>query len=32
MAKIVNFVYSMIIYLSLFMVATNAERKSFLTI
>jgi len=32
MAKIVNFVYNMIIFFSLFLIATNAERKPFLTI
>jgi len=33
MAKFVNFVYSMIIFLSLFLVATNAYNgKPFLTI
>jgi len=32
MAKIVNFVYSMIIFLSLFLAATKAARKPFLTI
>jgi len=32
MAKIVNFVYSMIIFLSLFLVATDAQCKPFLTI
>ena len=31
MAKIVNYVYSMIIFLSLFLVATKAERKPFIT-
>ena len=32
MAKIVNFVYSMVIFLSLFLVEMNAERKPFLSI
>lgn len=31
MAKIVNYVYSMIIFLFLFLVATKAERKPFIT-